>query len=81
VFSDYEVAVAAKTGTVQTGSDFNDGVFICYAPADNPQIAISVVVEKGGSGAAIMDVAKLIFDEYFRIRATANAVNEGVLIP
>ena len=81
VFGNYPVAVAAKTGTVQTGSDVNDGVFICYAPADNPQIAIAVVVKKGGSGSAIMDVARIVFDEYFRTRATESAINEGVLIP
>ena len=80
-FAGYFPTVAAKTGTVQTGSDVNDGVFICYAPADNPQVAIAVVVEKGGSGAAIIDVARIVLDEYFRTRATENAVNEGVLIP
>lgn len=81
VFGKYSVPVAAKTGTVQTGADFNDGVFICYAPADNPKVAISVVVEKGGSGAAIMEIARIVLDEYFRVRATENAVSEGVLIP
>ena len=81
VFGNYPVAVAAKTGTVQTGSDVNDGVFICYAPADNPQVAIAVVVKKGGSGSAIMDVARIVLDEFFRTRATESAVAEGVLIP
>ena len=80
-FKGYTPTVAAKTGTVQTGSTVNDGVFICYAPADNPQVAISVVVEKGGSGAAIIEVARIVLDEYFRTRATESAVNEGVLIP
>lgn len=64
--SDYPIAVAAKTGTVQSGGDVtNNGVFICYAPADNPEIAIAVLVERGGSGAGIISVATDIMDYYF----------------
>ena len=67
VFADYPVRVAAKTGTVQSDtSSSNTGVFVCYAPYDNPEIAISVVAEGGGSGSAIMTVAKDIFDAYFK---------------
>jgi penicillin-binding protein 2 len=80
MFGSYPVPVAAKTGTVQTSNDYNNGVFICYAPADNPEIAISVVVEKGGSGAGIMEIAKLVMDEYFRGRPTAGVTAEGELI-
>lgn len=82
VFGSYPVHVAAKTGTVQVeGADINDGVFVCYAPAENPQIAISVVVEKGGSGSAVMDIARLIFDYYFRTERTVLATPFGELIP
>jgi len=63
---DYPVKVAAKTGTVQSdGDDINNGVFVCYAPADDPEIAIAVVVENGGSGSGIISVAKAILDYYF----------------
>lgn len=66
VFKGYQVKVAAKTGTVQSSTaDMNTGVFVCYAPANDPEIAIAVVVEKGGSGAALMNVAKEILDYYF----------------
>ena len=82
VFSDYPVNVAAKTGTVQVeGQDTNDGVFICYAPANNPEIAISIVVEKGGSGSSVMDIARMIFDYYFRAEITVLATPFGELIP
>ena len=65
-FGDYPVTVAAKTGTVQLeGRELNDGVFVAYAPAENPEIAISVVVEKGGSNAAIIEISRIIFDHYF----------------
>jgi penicillin-binding protein 2 len=82
VFRDYPVNVAAKTGTVQVeGRDFNDAVFICFAPYNNPEIAISIVVEKGGSGAAVMDIARMIFDYYFRAEIIVRATPYGDLIP
>ena len=82
VFSDYQPRVASKTGTVQVeGRDINDGVFVCYAPADNPEIAISIVIEKGGSGSAVMDIARVIFDHYFRTEQTLLAAPFGELIP
>lgn len=43
--------VASKTGTAETGiPGETHGWFVAFAPADNPQIAIAVIVEKGGTG-------------------------------
>jgi len=82
VFRDYPVRVAAKTGTVQSDtSAINNGVFVCYAPAESPEIAISVVVENGGSGAAIMEIAKVVLDYYFADGGERAAVPEGELMP
>ena len=67
-----EIKVAAKTGTAQPGragyvknKDF-DGLFIAFAPADDPEIAFAGVIEHGysGSGSAGL-VAKAVFEEYF----------------
>ncbi|MEP7028932.1 MAG: penicillin-binding protein 2, partial [Candidatus Eisenbacteria bacterium] len=44
------VRVGGKTGTAQTSSGQDHALFICYAPIDDPQIAIAVVVEHGGHG-------------------------------
>ena len=64
MFGDYKVKVAAKTGTAEnSGSDHT--TFICYAPYDNPQVAISVVLEHGKSGKYSMQVAKDLLDAYF----------------
>jgi len=82
VFREYPIPVAAKTGTVQVeGTKMNDGVFVCYAPADDPQIAISIVVEKGGSGSQVMDIARMIFDQYFMTESTFQVIPYGKLIP
>ncbi len=70
VFGDYPVAVCAKTGTVQTdlsiaGLRSDSASFVCYAPADDPQIAIAVYVENGAQGGNLGNVAKAIMDAYF----------------
>ena len=65
--------IAAKTGTVQSdNAAMTTGVFVCYAPATNPEIAIAVVVEKGGSGSGLTQVARDIITEYF----SASSVSE-----
>lgn len=84
VFKDYSVPVAAKTGTVQTGTSIeqlNNGVFVCYAPADDPQIAISLVVEKGTSGSKIMEIARDIMDYYFHETVPPTVTSDNSIIP
>jgi penicillin-binding protein A len=45
--------IAGKTGTAQNGESSNpDAVFTAFAPADNPKIAVGVMIEGGGYGAA-----------------------------
>jgi len=69
VFGNYPIRICAKTGTAQTGINNQDdnGAFICYAPADNPQIAIAVYGEKSGSGSVMGNVAKGIMDAFFDV--------------
>ena len=46
--------MAGKTGTAQNGANntgLDDAVFTCYAPYDNPQIAVGVIIQGGGYGA------------------------------
>lgn len=68
-----DVSFGAKTGTAQTGLSSDDdkdnhGVFIAFAPYDNPEIAFACVVEYGGhgsssSGKIFVNVAKAYFGE------------------
>jgi peptidoglycan glycosyltransferase len=62
------LVIAAKTGTAQTGinnSGLDDAVFTCFAPADNPKIAVGVVVRGGGLGAdASAPIAVKIIQAY-----------------
>ncbi len=64
VFGNYGISIAAKTGTAEnTGSDHT--TFICYAPYNDPQVAIAVVLEHGAKGQYSMSVAKALLDTYF----------------
>ena len=50
------ITMAGKTGTAQNGvnnSGVSDSVFTCYAPYDNPQIAVGVIIQGGGYGATV----------------------------
>ncbi len=51
-FEGLEIPVAGKTGTAESGQEKPHAWFAGYAPADNPDIAIAVVVEHAGEGAA-----------------------------
>lgn len=63
-FGDYPVEIAAKTGTAEnSGSDHC--VFICYAPYDDPEVAVAVLLEHGAKGVYAMNVAKDLLNEYF----------------
>lgn len=68
-FKDYPIAVAAKTGTAQhdvTGAS-DHGAFVCFAPLDDPQIAIAIYVEKAGHGSTLATIAKSMLDIYFEV--------------
>lgn len=45
--------VAGKTGTAQTGRPTPDGWFVCYAPAEAPQIVIVILIKESGHGGTI----------------------------
>ena len=66
-FADYPIKVAAKTGTAQHGdlSESDNASLVCYAPADDPQIAIAIYVENGAQGGQLADIAMKIMDTYF----------------
>lgn len=68
IFGNFPVKVAAKTGTAESGRGDNlyHGVFIAFAPADNPEIAFAGIFESGYHGSTSMGpVAKDVFAEYF----------------
>ena len=66
IFHDLGMTIAGKTGSAETGEeDKVNGWFAGFAPYDNPEIAIVVLIENAGSGGNAAPVAKEIIQEYF----------------
>lgn len=59
------IVVAGKTGSPQRGDGLVNSCFICYAPAEDPEIAVAVIIEKGYEGDRAAPVAKAVLEEYF----------------
>ncbi len=78
---DYPIKVGGKTGTAQVTGKADHSVFIAFAPFDNPEIAISVVLEHGSSGYSAGSIVRDILDAYFfaDYNATADTVPFTVL--
>ena len=76
-----DIRVCAKTGTAQTFETWSDhGAFICFAPADDPQIAVALYGERIAHPTAIAEVAEYIMKAYFTAeRASTVAVYENQL--
>lgn len=74
--------VAAKTGTAQRGDKIaNDSIFICYAPFDDPEIAIAIVVQKGSAGSNGSVIAQEILEAYFSLKSATDITDvEGELL-
>ncbi len=65
-FADLGVQVAAKTGSAQVSSATeSNALFVAFAPYENPEIALAIVVEKGGSGSTLANIAAEILEYYF----------------
>ena len=74
-FNTLDIQVAAKTGSAQVSSATeSNAVFVCFAPYDDPEIAICTVVEKAPSGASTSSITAAIMEYYFSEDATLERV-------
>ena len=74
-FRDLDVEVGAKTGSAQVSSQTeSNAVFVCFAPFDDPEIAVAIVVEHGGSGSELGAMAADILSYYFSSQETREEV-------
>lgn len=77
VFDGFPVSIAGKTGTAENPHGDDHGWFVCYAPFDDPQIAIAVIVEQGGFGAeAAAPIARKMLEAAFNIPPKKDAAVE-----
>ena len=85
-FRDFPVKVAGKTGTAETGAESkssSNALFVCFAPVEDPEIAVAVVIEKGVWGSYTAPVARDILAAYFGLDSEDEALQSvgSVLIP
>ncbi|MBI3671415.1 penicillin-binding protein 2 [Candidatus Azambacteria bacterium] len=66
------IKIAGKTGTAQIGGNDTHAWFTSFAPYDDPEIALTIMIEKGGEGSgAAVPVAKEVYKRYFKIQEPA----------
>ena len=81
-FANCIVTAGAKTGSAQTGEVMANGVFVCFALFEEPEVAVAVVIEKGKAGAALASTAVEILNAYFAPSDIgAMMAPEGALLP
>ena len=75
-FKDYPISVAAKTGTAENGitEASANGAFVCYAPLEQPRIAVAIYGERVGHGSYLAPIAKAILDAYFEVGDVGDVV-------
>ena len=79
-FSRCVVEAGAKTGSAQVGTDIANGVFVAYAPYEDPEIAVAIVVEKGGSGSLLANAAVDIINAWFSRGSNSSTAGENTLL-
>ena len=65
VFDGYQYDIGGKTGTSQVSGGSDTALFVGFAPFDNPEIVVAVVVENASVSMRASNVAKSVFDYYF----------------
>ena len=74
-FQNLPVQVGAKTGSAQISAQTeSNAVFVCFAPFDDPEIAVAVVVEHGGSGGELASIAADILSYYFSFQESREEI-------
>ena len=77
-FANLPFQVGAKTGTAQTGGGSPDAhaVFVCFAPYEDPEIAVAMVVEHGEGGGDLSALCADVLRYYFSSQETREEIPE-----
>lgn len=76
VFKNFNIEVGGKTGSAEAGPNVN-AWFAGFAPFNDPEIAVVVMVENGGHGFYTAEVAREIIAEYFGMNINSNEIQES----
>ena len=70
VMAGFPYSMAGKTGTWEVPGKISNGLYVGYAPAENPEVLVAVVVEQGGGGSsAAAPIARKVLDAYYGLDA------------
>lgn len=76
VFKDFNIEIGGKTGSAETSTNDVNAWFAAFAPYDEPEIAVIVMIENGGHGSYSAQVVKDILAEYFGMNS--NGIEEDM---
>jgi len=79
-FKDFNISVGGKTGSAEAPNNNVHAWFVGFAPFENPEIAIVVMVENGGHGNYTAEVVRDIMTEYFGMN-TQNVEEDMGAVP
>ncbi|MDR2382881.1 MAG: penicillin-binding protein 2 [Prevotellaceae bacterium] len=75
-----DIEVCGKTGTSQNPHGKDHSVFVCFAPKQNPKIAVAVLVENSGAGGSYSaPIASLILEKYLKGKVLRTDVEQWVM--
>ena len=80
VFKDFGIEIGGKTGSAQTATDDVNAWFAAFAPYEEPEVAVIVMIENGGHGSYSAQVVKDILSEYFGMNANG-VVEDMTAVP
>jgi penicillin-binding protein 2 len=80
LFKDFPVAVSAKTGSGQVTGKDDTSWFVSYAPSNNPQYVVVMMVSQGGTGAGTSGPGvKKIYQALFGVKGSSASPSKSVL--
>lgn len=75
-FADLNLSFAGKTGTAQQSRvNADHGLFVCYAPFKDPEIAIAVRIANGYTSEYVADTTKDVLKWYFKLEDSKDIIN------
>ena len=77
IFKNFEIEIGGKTGSAETTGNKVNAWFAGFAPYDDPEICVVVMVENGGHGNYTAEVARDIIAEYFGMNINSDEIKEN----
>lgn len=76
VFENFPIEVGGKTGTAEVSQGSDNVLFVGFAPYDNPQIAVAVVIEHGASSRYAANIGREMFASYLGLYETQDSITQ-----